>query len=124
MKSATAAVDINKSISDKFAVTCSFISSADSISILLTLSGVSKVTGPEIKVTIADSSTAALASEKPIFPELLLEMYLTGSIFSLVGPAVMSTFLPANNPEENSFATSSIISLGSDILPGPTSPQA
>ena len=35
---------------------------------------------------------AASAIAKPIFPELLLEINLTGSIYSFVGPAVTSAF--------------------------------
>ena len=48
----------------------------------------------ETRVTSAPILADALASAIPIFPEELFVMYLTGSIFSLVPPAVISIFLP------------------------------
>ena len=59
-------------------------------------------------------------------PELLFEIYLTGSIASSVGPAVITTFLFLNNffflfSKEFISLT---ISFGSRILPEPISPHA
>ena len=64
----------------------------------------------------------------PIFPLDLLPIYLTGSIFSCVPPAVTRTVLPANLPvpsrECNSSVNQLTISSGAGSLPTPVTPQA
>ena len=44
-----------------------------------------------MSVTLAPAAKEASATAKPCLPELLLEIYLTGSNASLVGPAVTVT---------------------------------
>ena len=96
--SQTAAVAMKISISSIISFTLSYICFAVSTSCLNILSGVGKLTGPDIKLTKAPSSQAASAKAKPIFPELRFDINLTGSIISRVGPAVMRIFFPANRP--------------------------
>jgi len=48
----------------------------------------------------------------------------TGSMASKVGPAVISTFLPASTLGVKKAVTSASISSGSSMRPAPTSPQA
>ena len=68
---------------------------------------------------------AFLASAKPIFPVERLDINLTGSIVSLVGPAVTHTLSPFI-----SFSCASSLKIyerstsGSGILPSPVSPHA
>ena len=50
--------------------------------------------------------------------------YLTGSIGSTVGPAVIKILFPFKDEEENESAIADAISYGSDILPSPISPHA
>ncbi len=54
--------------------------------------GRSETNGPLIKVTSAPLLNAALAMAYPIFPDDLFDMNLTGSRYSLVGPAVTRIF--------------------------------
>ena len=81
-------------------------------------------TGPLTKLTDAPSSIAASARAYPIFPELLLDINLTGSICSLVGPAVIVITFPLKGPVLVDDAIKFKILSGSTILPGPTSPHA
>ena len=53
--------------------------------------------GPHTTVTSAPRRRACVASAKPIRPVDRLEMYLTGSIASRVGPAVTRTRTPARS---------------------------
>ena len=55
---------------------------------MFTFSGVSKFVGPEIKVVSIPLLANDLAISYPCFPDDWLEINLTGSIYSLVGPAV------------------------------------
>src|SRR4030042_2643679 len=80
--------------------------------------------GPLIRVTSAPLLNAALAKAYPIFPDDLFDKNLTGSIYSLVGPAVTMTFSPARSFELRVALIASIIAGGSDILPIPSSPHA
>ena len=54
----------------------------------------------------------------------MFDIYLTGSICSLVGPAVIVIVFPDKGPLCKSDLINSIIFSGSTSLPGPTSPQA
>ena len=53
------------------------------------------LTGPVINVTRAPLSANSEAIENPCFPEDLLLTNLTGSISSIVGPAVTMTEIPS-----------------------------
>ncbi len=61
----------------------------------LYVSGGSSETGPETSIVFAPSLAAAFAIAYPIFPLEKFDTYRTGSILSRVGPAVITTFLPA-----------------------------
>ena len=84
----------------------------------------SSETGPLTKLTDAPASIAASAKEYPIFPELLFEINLTGSICSLVGPAVIVIVLPLRGPVLYEDLINSMMFSGSTIRPGPISPHA
>ena len=65
-----------------------------------------RLVGPSISLTFAPSSLAIFANEYPILPEELFPIYLTGSIFSCVGPAVIKKFIEFNGKEFlNLFST-------------------
>ena len=81
-------------------------------------------TGPDIRITSAPSSIAASANAYPIFPELLFDIYLTGSICSRVGPAVIVILMFCNLLLITLFLMKLNIFKGSSILPSPTSPHA
>ena len=90
----------------------------------LSPSGTLRFVGPLTKVTSAPKSTAAWASEYPIFPLDLFERYLMGSISSLVLPLVIRSFLPFRASLKLSILEAilylsiiSTISSGSFILP-------
>ena len=76
-------------------ITALYISSAETISTILTNGTGSRLTFPDISVTSAPRSIAILAIAYPIFPVELLDKNLTGSNFSLVGPAVTVSLIPA-----------------------------
>mgnify|MGYP002062386975 CR=1 FL=1 len=97
---------------------------AVSTSTLVTPAGVARVTGPATRVTCAPCAASALATAKPILPELRLAMKRTGSIGSRVGPAVTSARRPASRPSPQRACRYSRIAAGSLMRPAPWSPQA
>ena len=110
--------------SDIFIIS-SYISSADFISTLFIKSGTNSSDGPITKVTLAPLYAAIFAISTPIFPVELFEIYLTGSIASLVGPALTQTFFPAKSFSlYNAFLMYSKSTSGSGIFPAPLSPHA
>src|SRR5690606_5429500 len=92
VKSATAAAIIIMSALATCCWTLLYISSAVCTSILWMEEDGLIADGPITKVTSAPSWAAFSASAVPIFPVEKLLMNLTGSIFSIGGPAVISTF--------------------------------
>ena len=87
---------------------------------------VGKFVGPDTNITSAPLSLASLAIEYPIFPVDLFVINLTGSIGAIVGPALISTFLPIKSCSlfSSSTKTLSTISETSASFPTPISPQA
>ena len=83
------------------------------------------LTFPDIRVTSAPLSIASFAIAYPIFPVELFDIKRTGSIISLVGPAVTQTFIPFIS---FFFAISLNIyhsrTSGDGIFPFPVSPHA
>ena len=78
-----------------------------------------------MSVTSAPILYAQSARASPILPEEEFVIYLTGSIFSLVPPAVIKTFFPLRVCPACKISTVfSKISSGSLILPTPFVPQA
>ena len=88
--------------------------------------GAASFVGPETRTTSAPLSLASSAIAYPIFPVDLFVIYLTGSIGAIVGPALISTFLPFKSCSlsSNSNSTLSTIVFTSASLPLPISPQA
>ena len=123
-ESATAAAPMNTSAPADSASACSHISVAEVTGCTVTRSGASKCTGPEINSTCAPASAQAPASAKPIFPELWLLKYRTGSMASMVGPAVITTRRPSSSRLLKRALTAATMASGSSSRPGPTSPQA
>ncbi len=66
-----------------------------------TPSGISREVGPEIKRTECPRFAAAAARAYPIFPEDRFVRYRTGSMDSIVGPAVMRTFMSGYETPSN-----------------------
>ena len=60
-----------------------------------TFSGLSSCVGPATSVTFAPLLAKASAIAYPIFPEERLDTNLTGSITSIVGPAVTKACFPS-----------------------------
>ena len=58
-----------------------------------TPSGISREVGPEIKRTECPRFADAAARAYPIFPDDRFVRYLTGSMGSIVGPAVIRIFI-------------------------------
>ncbi len=81
-------------------------------------------TGPAISVTRAPRTAARSATRKPIVPEERLLRYRTGSIASLVGPAVTTTLTPSRSRRTKNASAAFAMSSGSDIRPTPSSPDA
>ena len=80
---------------------------------------------PDIKVTSAPLAAATLAIAYPILPLDLFVKYLTGSILSIVGPAVIIIFLPTKSFSYCSkLTTLSTITSGDASFPLPVSPHA
>ena len=77
-----------------------------------------------MKVTSAPKLDKAVAMAVPCAPEDRFAMYLIGSIGSCVGPDVTITWVFFNGPLFKIFSASRAICSGSDIRPGPKSPQA
>src|SRR5690625_7735514 len=75
-------------------------------------------------VTLAPARAAASAIAKPILPEERLVITRTGSMASLVGPAVSKRLLPCKGLGAKKALSSLSNSCGSNIRPEPTSPQA
>ena len=91
---------------------------------LVTLTGKGKLFVVLIKVTSAPNKLADFAKLYPIFPEESLVIKRTGSIRSLVPPAVMMTFLVDNGKSiccsNNPASINAKISSGSGRRPFPT----
>ena len=128
LKSETAAAIITTSVDSKKELTASCIDSAESTDTYSTPLGISRDVGVLTRITRAFSLTAAAAIAYPIFPLDRLPIYLTGSIFSCVPPAVTRTVLPTNLPvpsrECNSSVNQLTMSSGDGSLPTPVTPQA
>ena len=90
----------------------------------MTPKGAASAVGPLTSVTCAPASRAALATAYPIFPELAFVIIRTGSIGSLVGPAVTRTRFPASTLGWKKDSISLKTDSGSSIRPMPVSPQA
>ena len=123
-QSATAAVAMNTSAACACGSVAASMSCADRTSRRVTPRGVGRLTGPATSVTSAPASRAARAIAKPILPLDRLVMPRTGSMASNVGPAVISTRLPARTFGWKNAMMSSSSSGGSSMRPSPVSPQA
>ena len=123
-QSDTAAVATKMSYPATAGSTASNICCALTTSMRVTWGGVGSDTGPATSMTSAPASCAARASAKPILPLDRLVMPRTGSMASKVGPAVISTRLPASRLGWKKAISSSRSSAGSSMRPSPTSPQA
>lgn len=89
------------------------------------LSDASAVILPHTSMTCAPRSAAALAMAIPIFPLERLPIYLTGSMGSIVPPAVTRTVLPSRSRRGYSASmTACSMTEGAASRPSPTSPQA
>jgi hypothetical protein len=88
VESATAAHITAPSIPGQSDTHSRYISSAETTSTRRTPGGVSKATGPLTSTTSAPRAASCAATAYPILPVEWLEMNLTGSIASTVGPAV------------------------------------
>src|SRR4030042_646165 len=86
--------------------------------------GLPNAEGPLTRTTSAPLLRAALPMAYPIFPDDLFDINLTGSRYSLVGPAVTRIFSFTRSFRLREDFTASIISGISDILPIPSSPHA
>ena len=85
-------------------------------------SGIFKSKFAPINVTLAPRDCAASAIAIPCFPEDLFPMYLTGSMFSRVPPAVINTLFPDKSELISKNFEISTTSLGiSGYRPTPTS---
>ena len=91
-QSATAAVETRTSARRTAARTAASISRADVTSTLWTPAGVFSATGPAMSVTSCPRLAASAAIANPILPVDGFDRNLTGSRYSLVGPAVMTIF--------------------------------
>ena len=79
----------------------------------------------DTNVTLAPLSLAAAAIEYPILPEDLLVINLTGSIGSVVPPALINIFFPDKSPlEPRVIVIISTKFLGDVIRPFPINPEA
>ena len=126
LKSATAADIITTSVLLYLAITFSYISSEEVISVRsMDESESFWFVGPLIRKTLAPNFEAVSANAKPIFPLEWFPINRTGSIDSKVGPAVIKKVLPfKGNCSEKFVSIKLIISSGSAILPSPTKPLA
>ena len=93
LKSEMAAEQITTSeLSNNLIVSLNISWESSTLIVLIFLRSIRRFVGPIIKVTLAPSSTAFWARLYPILPDELFPIYLTGSIFSWVGPAVIKKF--------------------------------
>src|SRR3989339_520990 len=89
LKSETAAAAIITSALLILLLTRVNISRAETALRSLTPLGAARLTGPLTRITLCPRLPASPARRYPINPDEALDKYLTGSIYSLVGPAVI-----------------------------------
>ena len=68
------------------------ISSAEVIFFTFKSLGKTRLDGPEIRVVFIPNLFSAMATSQPCLPLDSFEIYLTGSMYSLVGPVVTIAF--------------------------------